>query len=352
MKRVTLSDVAREAGASPASVSAALNGNASGNMRLSAATRQRIIDTAARLGYIPNPIARSLSTGRSGVVGLAFPYLDAFVDRNPFCSMVMNGVFSEAILSGVNVMMYTATDGFWASKHRVDPRVDGLILVLPPADHPILEKCLETSFPCVSVVCEDQPLPAMTVNADDLRGGIIATQHLIGLGHQRIAILHGSDKNPTNAPRLQGFRLAMAQAGLKVREDLVIEAGFDWKPGFESVETLLDRPRSDWPTAIFAVNDLCAAGAMRAMKHRGVNVPDDIALVGFDDTWFAPTVQPALTTVRMPIKEMGSMAVRMLVGELGNQPPTQRKAVLDVSLTIRQSCGSTSQSFAQDFLEF
>ena len=350
--RVTLKDVAREAETSVAAASATLSGRPSGNMRISEATRQRVIEVAARLGYVPNPIARSLTTGRTGVLGLVFPYVDAFVDRNPFCSMLMNGVFTEAIQDSYNMMLYTVRDGFWAGKHKIDPRVDGLVLALPASDEPLLLRCRESSFPCVAIVCAPQPDPIMTVNADDFQGGLLATKHLLELGHKRIMMLHGGDLVSTNQPRLEGYHKAMQEAGMQVTPDLVVRAGFDWRPGFEAMTTVLERPQSEWPTAIFAVNDLCAAGAIRAIKAKGLSVPEDFAIVGFDDTWFSTTTQPMLTSVRMPIKEMGALAARMLASEVNGKPPTERHPVLPVSLTIRNSCGASTQVPALEFPEF
>ncbi|MES1227023.1 MAG: substrate-binding domain-containing protein, partial [Armatimonadota bacterium] len=187
--------------------------------------------------------------------------------------------------------------------------------------------------------------------ADDYAGGLLATQHLISLGHERILMLHGGDDVPTNQPRIKGYIDAMTQAGLPVRDDLIVQGGFDWRPALTAMNEVLDRPRRDWPTAVFAINDLGAAGAMRAIKARGLSVPEDIAMVGFDDTWFATTMQPALTTVRMPIREMGALAARMLADEVGGHPPTERHPVLGVSLTVRNSCGSSAQVLIPDFTE-
>lgn len=349
--RVTLRDVAKEAGLSVAAVSAALNARSSGSTRVSVASRQKVFDAAAKLGYIPNPIARSLSTGRTGVLGLVFPYVDAFVDRNPFCSMVMSGVFSEAIADSYNMMLYTVRDGATNASGAVDPRVDGLIMALPPANDPILLKCMESNFPCVAIVSENFQGSVMTVNADDFEGGRLATRHLIELGHTRVLMLHGGYRISTNQPRVDGYRTALAEFGLPCDENLIVEAAFDWRPAFDVMSLVLDRPRREWPTAVFAINDLCAAGALRAIKSRGLRIPEDIAIVGFDDTWFAATTTPALTTIRMPIRQMGATAVRMLVSQLEGNPPAERNPVLDVSLTIRQSCGAAPQSPAPDFME-
>jgi len=338
--RITLKDVAREAGASVAAVSATLNGKRVSNMRIGEATRERIIETAARLGYVPNPVAQSLSTGRTGVLGLVFPYVDAFIDRNPFCTMLMNGILAEVIADQYNLMLYTGRDAQWAGRGRVDPRVDGLIVALPTPNDPLLVRCGESDFPCVCVVTVPQPEPIMTVNADDYRGGYLATQHLVALGHKRIMILHGGDAVSTNQPRLRGYRDVLSDASIPIIDSMIVEAGFDWKPAAEAMSVVLDRPKSEWPTAIFAINDLCALGAMQTIKDRGLRVPDDIAIVGFDDTWLSTTTDPTLTTVRMPIREMGALAARMLANQIEGKPDPNRNPILEVTLTIRQSCGS------------
>ena len=338
--RVTLKDVAREAGASAAAVSATLNGKRVSNMRIGEATRERIIEVAARLGYVPNPLAQSLSTGRTDVLGLVFPYVDAFIDRNPFCTMLMNGILAEVIADQYNLMLYTGRDAQWAGQGRIDPRVDGLIVALPVPNDPLLSRCLDTGFPCVFVVTHPLPAPVMTVNADDYRGGFLATRHLIELGHERIMILHGGDSVSTNRPRIQGYLAALKEVGISPSDSFIVEAGFDWRPAVDAMNSVLDRPRKEWPTAIFAINDLCASGAIQTIKERGLSVPEDFAVVGFDDTWLSTTVQPTLTTVRMPIREMGALAARMLANEIEGKSNTDRNPILDVSLTIRQSCGS------------
>jgi len=218
--------------------------------------------------------------------------------------------------------------------------VDGMILALPAANEPLIERCAASKFPCVAIVTQPCPDPIMTVNADDFRGGYLATRHLIELGHTKIMILHGGDTVCTNAPRMAGYRAALEEAGLRAEDSMVVEAGFDWRPAVEAMEEVLQRPRSQWPTAIFAINDLCASGAIRAIKAEGLRVPEDFAIVGFDDTWLSTTIQPPLTTVRMPIKEMGQLAARMLADDIEGKPPTVRHPVFEVTLTVRQSCGS------------
>ncbi len=344
---VTVKDVALLAGTSKAAVSAALSQNSRGTVRVSQATRDRIVAAAEELGYSPNPLAQSLSTGKTGVLGLVFPYADAFIDRNPFCSQIMNGVFSEAIRGRFNTMLYTG-DGAQSVGNRVDPRVDGLIIVIPTLDSPLLEACSRTNFPCVTVVAKQAYPNIPSINADDFAGGVMATEHLIKLGHRRIAILQGTDEVSTNCPRTDGYRAAHVNAGLPIDRDLIVQSGFDWRPGFASMTRILEGPKEKIPTAVFCINDLCAEGAMRAIRAKGLRVPEDIAVVGFDDTWFAHMTQPPLTSVRMPIKEMGSLAVQHLVKQLAGESPDPLHPVLPVSLTVRQSCGAPPELRTQE----
>lgn len=341
---VTIKEVAKLAGTSAAAVSATLNGSRSKNIRVGQQTRERIYAAAAQLGYLSNPVARSLATGRSRVIGLMLPYAEAFADHNPFCAQITNGVMSEMVRSHYNLMLYTGalTSNGSNAAMMVDSRVDGVILVLPAEDSALFLKCESRQIPYVSILRE--PIEGtFTVNSDDFRGGQLATEHLISLGHRRIAHLKGDERVVTSAPRYQGYRKALQEAGFAAEESLTLKAGFDWRHGYAATKELLNRSSSRRPTAIFAANDLCAEGAMRAIREIGASIPDDFAIVGYDDTFFATMTQPTLTSVRMPIEEMGALAVRLLVDRVeGRDIPTPHP-VLPVSLTIRDSCGSEKE---------
>jgi LacI family transcriptional regulator len=341
---VTIRDVARLANASPAAVSATLNGSRTKGIRVGDTTRQRIREAAAQIGYVPHAVAKSLATGRSQVIGLMLPYTDAFFDKNPFCQEAMNGILREVVAAHYNAMLYTAVEesgdpNSTSSRiSEVDSRVDGMVLVMPPRQGEIIRRCETIGMPFVSLLRPFQD-GGLTVNADDYRGGCLAAEHLLSLGHRRIVHLSGNEDAVTTAPREQGYRDTMTAAGC---EPWVINAGFDWTGGQAVMDQLLDLPHSQRPTAVFAANDLCAEGAMRAIKARGLRIPDDIAIVGFDDTWFATMTQPALTTVRMPIPEMGALAARMLIDLLDGKTDFPEQVVLPVSLTVRQSCGANA----------
>lgn len=336
----TIRDVARAAGKSVAATSAVLNGRAGGTIRVSDETRQRIEEAARALGYVPHPHARSLATRRAGVIGLVLPYVQAFTDQNPFCSRVMAGVFDEAVRLQQNVMLFTAIVGDGGPLDEqiiVSPRVDGLVLVVPRPGSSVLRRCVRDGFPCVSVVHKPSGEEEYAVNADDFRGGQLAAQHLIELGHKRIAHLMGAEYVSSSAPRCAGFVSALAEAGLKMPKELLIPAGFDWADGEAGLRRLMDLPPKRRPTAAFAANDLCAAGMLRQMQKIGMRAPDDLAIVGYDDTWLATTTDPPLTSVHMPIYEMGAAASRQLVAVIERQSVSSREIVLPVSLTVRES---------------
>lgn len=334
---ITIRDVARAAGVSVAAASTVLSGASGASTRVSADTRRRITDTARELGYVPHPHARSLATRRAGVLGLVFPYAEAFADQNPFCSGIMVGVLEGVIREHQNIMLFTAAteDGDTSVDGViVSPRVDGLILVLPRPGSPVLERCKARRFPHVTVVHRPEDPDEHAINADDFGGGRMAAQHLIALGHRRIAHFMGSPHISSSLPRRLGYETAMSEAGLP---PMVIQSGFDWKDGAAALERLLELPAPQRPTAVFAANDLCAVGMLRRMQALGLRAPDDCAVVGFDDTWLAETADPPLTSVHMPIREMGLAATRMLSARVKGEPITERQPVLPVSLTIRMS---------------
>lgn len=339
---VTLKDVAERAGVSLMTASAVLSGKAS-LRRISVPTQERVNEIATELGYKANHLARSLVTGRSGALGLVFPYSSAFIDHNPFSSAILSGVMTAAVQAKWNLMLHTATGDDWNavdSGELIDPRVDGLLLVLPTPHSPLVARCQRERFPCVALVYSPDDPELCAVNADDFLGGRLATEHLIGLGHRRIAHLSGSPNVSTSVPRRHGYIAALREAGITPDPSLVALADFTLPGGKSAMNALLDRPRSDWPTAVFAGNDLSAIGALEALAERGLRVPEDIALVGYDDSQVALLANPPLTSVRMPVYDMSLLATELLISLIEGKEITQRQPVLPVSLTVRRSSGA------------
>jgi LacI family transcriptional regulator len=249
----------------------------------------------------------------------------------------------EVLAHHYNLMLYTATSGMPvdSAAMMVDSRVDGLLLVIPPDDSSIFLKCETRNIPYVSVLRTPQE-GTYTVNCDDLHGGYLATRHLIDLGHRRIAHFVGNPAVNTTHARLAGYRQALTEAGIAPNPAWEIPSGFLRLPGYDAAKSMISHSRSEVPTAIFACNDLCAAGAIQALTEAGVRVPGEVAVVGYDDTVFCTVIQPPLTSVRMPIEEMGARAARMLMSQIEREGVADTQPVLPVSLTIRQSCGASS----------
>lgn len=338
---ITLKDVAEQAGVSLMTVSAVLNGKAS-ERRISLPTQERVTTVARELGYKPNQLARGLVTGRSGVMGLVFPYSSAFIDHNPFSSAILSGVMAVAVQKRWNLMLHTATGDDWNavdSGELIDPRVDGLLLVLPTPDSPLVARCQRERFPCVSLVYAADSPDICTVNADDFLGGKLATEHLLEQGHRRIAHLAGSPLVATSAPRTRGYLAALQAAGITPDPSLIITANFRQPEGRAAMKALLDRPEKQWPTAVFAGNDLTALGALEHLNECGLRIPEDIALVGYDDSQVAQLMLPSLTSVRMPIYEMALEATNLLISLIEGKEIEQRQPVLPVSLKVRDSSG-------------
>ncbi len=339
----TIRDVAKEAGASVSAVSEVLHGNGSTNIRVGAVTRKRILNAASSLGYTPNQIARSLVTRKNGVIGLVFPYSSAFTDRNPFCTQVMTGVFEEVVRRKYNLMLHTAIGDDWDSINQtslLDRRVDGLLLVIPRHESPVIKQCIKQRFPYVAIASQPSSTEEFVVNADDYRGGYIAAEHLLSLGHTKIMHLRGDPEVETSSPREKGFLDALKNAGIDSASAQVYDSGFDRRNGFLAMSEILAGPSSEHPTAIFAANDLCAEGVLHACKDAGVDVPGDISLVGYDDTWFAAMTRPSLTSIHMPIYEMAVLAAQMLIARIEGEPVLEHQPVLPIHITIRESCGA------------
>lgn len=343
MARITLRDVAQAAGTSVATVSAVLNANAQHNIRVSPATRQRILTAANELDYAPNLVARSLVTRKTGVLGLVFPYSSAFTEQNPFFTQVMAGVFETVVRAQVNVMLHTSVGESVSQQDEAlwpDPRVDGLILVLPEPNSRIIERCYRRQFPFVCLVHQPSHPDLHAVNADEFTGGFLAAQHLIEAGHRRIAHLAGNQDVATALPRQQGYCAALERAGIALDPALIIAAGFSRQAGSEAAQRLLTLPASARPTALFCANDLCADGALRVLRAAARRVPQDISVVGYDDTWFATMTQPPLTSVHMPIFEMAVRATEMVIDLVEGRDVAERQPILPVHLTVRRSSGA------------
>ena len=236
-------------------------------------------------------------------------------------------------------MLYTAVaeeEGDRAAR-KIDRQIDGLVLVLPPKNSPIVKECLRQQIPVVSVLQEANEA-SPTVNSSDYEGARLATQHLIGLGYRRIAHLTGAPSIHTSRLRIKGYQDTPNEAGITLDPQLLKDGEFIRQSGYEATTTLLALPESKRPTAIFAANDLSAHGALDAIVEKGLRVPEDISLVGYDDTWYASVLSPQLTSVNINVDLIGRRAVELLIQTIEGEPQPL-ELVLPVSLSVRGSTG-------------
>jgi len=326
----TMNDVARQANVSIATVSHVINGT-----RFVSAERVERVHVAMReLGYTPDATARSLRVGRTDTIGLVVPD-----NSNPFFAALARWIEEAGFESGYTTILANSNERP-DREHRyvstlVSKRVDGLILSPSRGDHSTLTRLLLSANIPVVVVDRDAALPNADVVLYDNEGGSEeATRYLLELGHTRIGCVAGPADASSATERVRGFRNAIAEAGLPAQP--VVEADFHFSGGREATARLLERG-ADF-TALFAANDLMAAGAVRELHSRGISVPGDVSVIGFDDAPLAEMISPALTTMRQPLQEMAQAAVSLLLSRLTDADsgqPTRR--VLPTTLVIRES---------------
>jgi LacI family transcriptional regulator len=339
---VKMSDIAARAGTTTGVVSVALNGAKSKTLRISPETRERVVRVAAELGYRRDPRAKALVTGRNDTIGLMLPYTDSFSAHDPFFTTVMAGVASMAAVQGYNLMLYTSVaenEGNRAAE-KIDRRIDGLILVMPPDNTPIHDECRKQGIRTVAVL-QTPDSSNLTVNSDDYQGGRLATEHLLRLGHRRIAHLYGRTDIHTSEARHRAYSDALKEAGIEPNSKLVVQGDFARAASYEATLSLMRRSAQDRPTAIFAANDLSAHGALDALNELGLGVPSDVSVVGYDDSWYACVTNPALTSVNMNIDQIGRHAAEMLIESIRGHLEVSH-LVLPVTLTVRGSSGPVS----------
>jgi len=331
---VTIYDVAERAGVGIGTVSRVLNDSP----HLREVTRQRVLQAIADLEYQPNPMARGLSLKKTATIGIVVPFF-----TRPFYVEVLRGVDSELTQHGYNLILYNveqkALKDYYLRKLPMRRRVDGLLLIslwLEEADVRALKR---TRLPVVLVDCQYPTLSSVAV--DNVTGARLAVTHLIEKGHQRIGFISGLLDDPfgfpTSRERFAGYRQTLEEYGLTFRKEHHQIGEFTAQSGCECMERLLavDPP----PTAVFLTSDTQALGALRAIRESGRQVPDDIALVGYDDIEVAEYVE--LSTVRQPMFQMGQEGARLLLTELDDRKNDNEPThlYLPVEIVVRETSG-------------
>lgn len=333
----TLIEVARAAGVSRSTASRALNGEP----RVSRDTVEQVRRAAEALGYTPNPAARSLVTRRTGTIALVVPETSSMLFSDPYFATLLGGVTAGLSGSGLQLILFIAQEHGDLDRTLAYLRgghVDGAMVVSHHRGDRLPEALASVDIPVVfdgrPVIdtSTDRPSPPY-VDADNVGGGELAAEHLIARGRRRLGTVAGPADMAPGIDRLAGWTAALAAHG--VDTSAVTHGDFTASGGASATGELLDRyPDLD---GIFVASDLMATGALQELSARGVRVPDDVALVGFDDLIFSATTTPPLTTVRQPTREAGQRLAEVLVRLLDNTPPTDGAQVLPTELIVRAS---------------
>ncbi len=324
----TIQEVAKKAGVSPTTVSHVIN-----KSRIVAdETRLRVEAAMEELHYRPNALARSLRRGQTHTLGLILPDIS-----NPYFAEIGHSIETAAFEQGYSVILCNTEGDLDKEDLYVDvlskKQVDGMIFVAAGDKTDSLRALLRHKLPVVMV---DRDLPDVEVDAvlaDNRQGGYLATNHLIARGHRRIGCIAGPSHLTPSAQRVIGYREALIEADLPIDDDLIMRGDFHPESGYLAARALLDR--IDAPSAVFACNDLMALGALRAARECNRHVPQDLAVVGFDDIELASFMSPPLTTIAQPKIDLGRLAVEWLIEHIADKSRPARRELLPTRLIVR-----------------
>jgi len=336
----TLADIARALGVSKMTVSRAINNHP----EISPETRARILDAAQRMNYRPNQFARALTTNRSYLLGVVVPDL-----MHSYFAEICRGIETMAKPLGYQNLICSTDENAISEQDEIEallPRTDGLILAssASPAETKFYKRMIRDRARIVLIDRQLEGLKCPAVTTDDVKVGLIATGHLISLGHRRVGHLKGTVAS-TAQLRYEGYKKALAKAGISVDASLVRECGFTEADGYRSMSAWLKEGNT--PSAIFAANDPAAIGAMSAITEAGLGIPQDIAIVGGGNIHYGDMLRVPLTTVAWSTSEMGQAAGRLLIDLVeGKRGTREQHVIVEPELVVRESCGANHAASA------
>jgi LacI family transcriptional regulator len=326
--RVTIIDVAREANVSFATVSRVVSGKG----YVSAHTRERVMEAMTRIGYTVNRQARVLAGGRTQVIGLLVRDLDT-----SYIGEILKGIDEELAAASYDLMLYTTHQRKTRESVYVNSllngMIDGLLMILPMAPEAYVGSIRRRGFPFVLIDHEGLDHEGPSVGATNRDGAAGAIRHLLELGHTRIGVIAGNLDMDSARERLAGCREALDEAGIELPPELLRVGDFHRSLAYQLTQEMLRL--SDPPTAIFAANDVSAFGVMDAVRNAGLQIPDDLSIVGFDDIPDARWTFPPLTTVHQPMRLMGKRATRMLLDAIADPEVSGERIELPTELVVR-----------------
>jgi DNA-binding LacI/PurR family transcriptional regulator len=336
-RRARMEDVAKAAGVSRTAVSFVLNDIPDAN--IPEITRQRILQAARELDYIPNAQALNLVRGKTMMVALVVRQTSEQMSADAFLGEIIRGTTRVIEEEGYHLVVHAVEPGSpnnttYGQLVRTR-KVDGLLIASPLINDPEVKVLHDEGTPIVLNGAADfNDIPS--VDVDNIQGAYTAARHLIDLGHRRIGHISNAPFSYTSArDRLTGYQYALAEAGIIYDAQLVHPGGFTDSSSYAPMSAMLDF--LDPPTAVFIGSDLVALGAIQAIHHRGLHIPDDISVIGFDDLPIGKYLQPPLTTIHLPAYDLGQRLGEMILASIGGEIPPTLRALLPTELVIRES---------------
>lgn len=328
--RVTIKDIAKEAGVSVTTVSRVLNDKPDVNIE----TKKKIKKIIDKMGYNPNGVARGLVLNKTNTIGLIVPDIS-----NPFFPEVARGVEHTAKRQGYSVILCDTDNNRDEERQAINllrnKRVDGIVIFLSLSDKELLKELEQGVLPVVQIADNISSYKISSVSIDNIKSAVTATEHLIQLGHKKIGHITGDLKTSSAKNRLLGFKRAILSADLRYNEKWVLEGDYSRESGFKQMLKILSL--DDKPTSIFTSNDLMALGAYEAILDNGLNIPEDISVIGHDNINISKLIRPGLTTIHQPKYSTGELAAQILINEIKGKTNKKEAKILDTRLVIRNS---------------
>jgi len=330
MEYITLKMVAEKAGVSVNTASRAINNKPDINEE----TKKRILKVAQELGYVRNATAVALRTRRTRTIGVVIAD-----NRNPFYAEVLNGVEEAAREKNYHIILANTQRDYRKEEEAINlllaKRVDGLLITPVQDRDDDIKNLIDANIPFVVVGRDFENIEVDAVYNDEVKGGFLATDYLIKKGHKRIALIDGFLYKSPAKGRLEGYKKALNKYKIPLDESLISVGDINIEDGYERTKQMLEK-NLDF-TAIFAYNDMMAFGVMQAIKKKGLRIPEDIGLVGYDDIPFSSLISPALTTIRLKKQELGIESVKLLLSHINGNRKKAKKIILDLDIIARKT---------------
>jgi len=330
MKYITLKMVAEKAEVSVNTASRAINNRPDINLE----TKKRVLQIAKELGYIRNAAAVALRTKKTGTIGVVIAD-----NRNPFYAEVLNGMEEAAREKNYHIILANTQRDYKKEEEAISlllaKRVDGLLITPVQDRDDDIKNLIDANIPFVVVGRDFENIEVDAIYNDEVKGGFLATEYLIKKGHKRIALIDGFLYKSPAKERLEGYKKALNKYRIPLDDSLISVGDINIEDGHERTKQMLEKNLGF--TAIFAYNDMMAFGSMQAIKEKGLRIPEDIGLVGYDDIPFSSLISPALTTIRLKKQELGIESVKLLLSHINGNREKPKKIMLDVELQIRET---------------